>query len=87
MIIIFPFLLNKTVGIFLHVRASWNADEPAPEFMDEGPDTLKIFLWMKKINFRREFSIEGFVSTGSSYAFAFVWLRFVSPLFLSFPLF
>jgi hypothetical protein len=25
-----------------------NADEAAPEFMDEGPDTLKIFLWMKK---------------------------------------
>jgi hypothetical protein len=53
MIIIFPFLLNKTVGIFLHVRPSWNADEAALEFMDEGPDTLKIFLWMKKNQFQK----------------------------------
>jgi hypothetical protein len=54
MIIIFPFLLNKTVGIFLHVRPSWNADEAALEFMDEGPDTLKIFLWMKKKSISEE---------------------------------
>jgi hypothetical protein len=63
-----------------------NADEAAPDFMDEGPHSLKIFLRTNKFNFRWEFSIQGFVSTSNIYAFAFVSLNFVSPLFVSFSL-